>query len=243
MPIRLPSPRTALRASAVALLAFALVACKEEPLDPAFDEEAGRKLLVQYEAARTDQDWETAEMHADELRRKHGETDAAAQMRATLAEVQAKAEAERDVRRLRDLWDYQRIQVEGGVQYSASLNSQVDHDPDSESPAPLPDAQLIFRRHPAWGDSAYLVLAQKSLQCGPPCVLQIRFDDAPAQQFAGDPADTGTGPALFIVDRDRFLAALRAAKRVRIALPETAHLRPSFDFEVAGFDAERHLRD
>lgn len=231
------------QAVAIAVLALALAACKEEPPDPAFDEDAGQKLLVQYEAARTDRDWETAELHAEELRRKHGETRAAAKMRTTLAEVQAAAEAERDARRLKDLWDYQRIQVDGGIQHSASLDSKVEHDPESDAPPPPPDAQLIFRRHPAWGDSAYLVLAQESLQCGPPCVLKIRFDDAPAQDFVGDPADTGTGPALFIVDRDRFLAALRGARRVRIALPETAHLRPTFDFEVAGFDAERHLRD
>jgi hypothetical protein len=226
-----------------AVLLLALAGCKEEPLDPAFDEDAGNKLLVQYEAARTDQDWETAEFHAEELRRKHGETRAAEKMRATLAQVQANAEAERDVRRLRDLWDYQRIQVEGGIQHSASLNSRVEHDPESDTPAPPPDAQLIFRRHPEWGESAYLVLAQDALQCGPPCVLQIRFDDGAAEAFVGDPADTGTGPALFIVDRDGFLARLRTAKRVRIALPETAHLRPSFEFEVGGFDAERHLRD
>jgi len=227
----------------LALLLAALAACKEEAPDPAFDEEAGRRLLVQYEAARTDGDWETAEMHAEELRRRHGETDAAATMRSTLADVQAAAEADREQRRLRGLWDYQRNPVDGGIPHSASLFSRVEHDPESEAPAPTPDAQLIFRRHPQWGDSAYLVLAQESLRCGPPCVLQIRFDDGEAQAYEGDPADTGTGPALFIVDRDRFLAALRGAKRVRIALPETDHLRPSFEFEVAGFDAERHLRD
>lgn len=224
-------------------VAAALAACSEEPVDPAFDEEAGQKLLVQYEAARTDEDWETAEMHADELRRRHGETKAAATMRATLADVQERAEAERDRRRLKDLWTYQKFAVDGGTQYSASLDSRVEHDPESESPPPAPDATLIFRRHPAWGDSAYLVLAQTNLRCGPPCTLKIRFDDGEPQAFAGDPADTGTGPALFIVDRDRFLDALDGAQRVRIYLPATEHLAPMFDFEVGGFDKARHLAD
>ena len=224
-------------------LALCLAACTPEPVDPAFDEDAGQKLLVRYEAARTDGDWESAEYHAEELRRKHGETKAAATMRATLAEVREKAGADREVRRLRDLWTYQRFAVDGGTQVSASLGSRVEHDPESELPAPEPDATLIFRRHPAWGDSAYLVLAQESLKCGPPCTLRIAFDDGEPQTFAGKPADTGTGPALFIVDRDRFLEALRDAKRVRIRLPATAHLEPMFEFEVGGFDAERHLRD
>lgn len=226
-----------------AALALSLAACKEEPVDPAFDEDAGHKLLVQYEAARTDQDWETAEYHADELRRKHGETRAAATMRATLAEVQEKAEAEREVRRLKDLWTYQKFAVDGGTQYSASLDSKVEHDPESESPRPPPDATLIFRRHPDWGESAYLVLAQTALRCGPPCTLKVRFDDGEPVNYAGDPADTGTGPALFIVDRDRFLEALAGAKRVRIYLPPTEHLAPMFDFEVGGFDKSRHLAD
>jgi len=164
-------------------------------------------------------------------------------MRATLADVQAKAEAEREARRLKDLWVYQKFAVDGGTQYSASLDSKVEHDPESETPRPIPDATLIFRRHPAWGDSAYLVLAQKSLRCGPPCTLKIRFDDAEPVDFAGDPADTGTGPALFIVDRDRFLDALAKARRVRIYLPPTAHLAPMFEFETGGFDKSRHLAD
>lgn len=233
----------ALRWFAIAVLATALTACQPEPVDPAFDEDAGQKLLVQYEAARTDGDWETAEMHADELRRKHGETRAASTMRATLADVQEKAEAEREVRRMRDLWTYQKFAVEGGTQHSASLDSKVEHDPESETRPPPPDATLIFRRHPAWGESAYLVLAQSNLRCGPPCTLKIRFDDAEPETYAGDPADTGTGPALFIVDRDRFLDALDGAQRVRVYLPPTEHLAPMFDFEVGGFDRERHLAD
>ena len=223
---------------------LALAACQPAPVDPAFDEVAGAKLLADYEKARADGDPETAEHHADRLRQRHGETKAAATMRQTLPEVQAAAEERRETRRLIALWDYQRNPVDGGgTQISASISSKVEHDPESDTPAPAPDAQLIFRRHPAWGDSAYLVLAQEDLRCGPPCRLKIRFDDGDAQDFAGDPADTGTGPALFIVDRDRFLAGLRAAKRVRIYLPATAHLAPMFEFETGGFDADRHLAD
>ncbi len=227
----------------VALVA-ALAACQPEPVDPAFDEDAAAKLLVKYEEARTDEDYESAEFHADELRRRHGETRAAAKMRQTLPQVQELAEVRREERRLADLWDYQKIAVDtGGIQHSAAIYSKVEVDPEGEAPPATPDARLIFRRHPEWGESAYLVLAQSALKCGPPCTLEIRFDDGEPQRFAGDPADTGTGPALFIVDRDRFLAALRQAERVRIRLPETAHLRPSFEFEVGGFNPDRHLAD
>ena len=87
------------------------------------------------------------------------------------------------------------------------------------------------------------MLAQESLRCGPPCTLTIRFDDGQPETFAGDPADTGTGPALFIVDRDRFLDRVADAQQVRIYLPATEHLAPMFEFEVGGFDRKRHLAD
>ena len=148
----------------------------------------------------------------------------------------------RENRRVLRLWEYQKIPAAGGIQNTAAIYSRVEVDPESEVAA-QPDAQLILRRHPEWGESAYLVLAQQSLQCGPPCVLQIRFDDGPPQRYTGDPADTGTGPALFIEDRDRFLAAMTDATQVRIELPRSGHLVPVFEFEVAGFLPERHLKD
>ena len=220
-------------------LAAGLAACTPAPVDPAFDEDAAAKLLVQYEAARTDEDWEGAEALAEDLRTRHGETQAAADMRATIADVRAQAEARREARRLAGLWTYQKFAVEGGTQVSSSIDSRIDWDPDSDQPRPHPEAQLIFRRHPSWGESAYLVLRQQALECGPPCRLEIRFDDGEPETWAGDPADTGTGPALFIVDDARFLEAVADAERVRIRLPATATLRPTFEFEVGGFDPAR----
>lgn len=223
-------------------LLLALAACQPAEVDPAFDEAKGAELLAAYEAARVDGDFEIAEARGDELRQRHGETEAAATMRRTIEQVRAEAEKMRENRRLVGLWEYQKIPAAGGIQNTAALYSRVEVDPESEVKA-QPDARLILRRHPEWGESAYLVLAQQSLQCGPPCVMQIRFDDGEPQRYTGDPADTGTGPALFIEDRDRFLAAMTDAQRVRIELPRSGHLVPVFEFEVGGFVPRRHLED
>ena len=214
-----------------------LTACQPEPVDPAFDETKGAALLAEYEAARAEGDWEIAEARGDELRQRHGETAAAKTMRETLEDVRAEAEAMREQRRLAGLWEYQSIPAGGGTQHTAAIYSRVETDPDAEEGevAAIPDARLILRRHPEWGDSAYLVLTQKALECGPPCRLTIRFDDGEPQVFTGDPADTGTGPALFIEERDRFLAALREARGIRIQLPRSGHLVPVFEFETGGF--------
>ncbi len=223
-------------------LLVALSACQPAEVDPAFDEARGAELLAVYEAARADGDFEIAEARGDELRQRHGETEAAATMRRTLGEVRVQADKMRDSRRLIRLWEYQKIPAAGGIQNTAALYSRVEVDPESEVAA-TPDARLILRRHPEWGESAYLVLAQQALTCGPPCVMQIRFDDGEPQRYTGDPADTGTGPALFIEDRDRFLAAMTQATRVRIELPRSGHLVPVFEFEVGGFVPARHLAD
>ncbi len=227
------------------LFVLTLAACQPAEIDPAFDEDKGAKLLVAYEAARTDGDWEIAEAHGDELRRRHGETNAAKTMRATLEQVRAEAEAMRDQRRLAALWEYQAIPAGGGTQHTAAIYSRVETDPDAEEgeAVAIPDARLILRRHPEWGDSVYLVLTQKALECGPPCTLSIRFDDGEARSFPGDPADTGTGPALFIEERERFLAAMRDARKVRVQLPRSGHLVPVFEFEVGGFRPPPALLD
>jgi hypothetical protein len=224
------------------VLLFALAACQPAEVDPAFDETRGAELLAVYEAARADGDFEIAEARANELAQRHGETEAAAAMRRTVADVRAEAEKMRENRRLVGLWEYQEIPAAGGVQNTAALYSRVEVDPESETTA-IPDARLILRRHPEWGESAYLVLTQQSLACGPPCVMRIRFDDGQPQSYTGDPADTGTGPALFIEDRDRFLAVMMQARRVRIELPRSGHLAPVFEFEVGGFLPHRHLPD
>lgn len=153
---------------------------------------------------------------------------------ATELAAQAAAEAQR----LQDLWDYQRVPVPGGEQVTAALYSHVEVDPEAET-MPVPDARLVLRRHPDWGRSAYLLLNQRSLRCGPPCKLSIRFDDGATQTYAGKPADSGSGPALFIVDEARFRDALATAKRLRLQLPQSGALVPVFVFEVAGFQPER----
>lgn len=228
------------------LLCLALAACAPEPVDPAFDEERGAAVLALYEQARAEGNYEIAEVHADELSRRHGETAAAATMRATIESVRAEAGAMREARRLAELWDYQAIPVaSGGTQHTAAIYSRVEPISDEEegAPAPIPDARLILRRHPEWGDSAYLVLQLGKLECGPPCTLSLRFDDGAPRRFEGDPADTGTGPALFIVDREGFLAAMREAEKVRVELPRSGALVPMFEFEVGGFDGGRTEAD
>lgn len=236
--------RLALCRLALVPLLLALAACQPEPVDPAEDEAAGAELLALYEQARADEDFEIAERHGNLLDERHGRTQAAQAMRESIEAVREEAEAMRERRRLIGLWDYQSVPVDGGTQHSAALYSKVpDLGGDYGGPAPRPEARLVLRRHPDWGESAYLVLEMNELRCGPPCRLQIRFDDAPARAFAGEPADTGNGPALFIKDHDGFLKAMADAHRVRIELPRSGVLVPRYEFEVGGFRPTLYRED
>lgn len=222
-----------------------LVACAQQT-DPetglsASEQAKAVELLDSFEAARRDGNWEVAEAHADQLRAKYPGSEAATKLDPHLAAVRAGAEAAREQRRLRDLWDYQAVPVGAGKQRTATLYSRTVEVGEGE-PAIVPDAQLVLRDHPQWGRSAYLLLAQTRFRCGPPCRMTIAFDDGPADGFAGKQADSGKGPALFIEDEARFIEAMSRAKKLRIQLPKGSGSASSLSFEVGGFDPARYAK-
>lgn len=205
----------------------------------AADHDAAQALLAAYDQARTEQNWEVAETQAEKLRRRYPDSEPAEKMAETLQDTRARADELREQRRLQGLWDYQKTPVEEGEQRTASIYSRTVPVEEGQL-APVPDAQLVLRNHPAWGRSAYLLLAQTNFQCGDPCQVGIRFDTSEPQPFAAKQADSGKGPALFIEDEAAFLAAMVQAHLVRIDLPKGSGLLPSVSFEVTGYDAARY---
>lgn len=229
----------------LALLCLALAACDaggqdEASLSPAEQAKASA-LLASYDSARAGGNWEAAETLAGKLREKYPESEAAGTLSASLPEVNAKAAQLREAHRLETLWDYQAVAVGKGVQRSAAINSRTVPAEEGEV-APSPDGQLVLRAHPAWGDSVYLLFAQARFDCGKPCAMRIAFDDGEASSFAGKQADSGKGPALFIVDGKRFTEAMRAAKKVRIHLPKGSGTISSLSFEVGGYAPARFAK-
>ena len=208
----------------------------------AADQAKAQKLLADYQSARAAQNWELAETKADELRGKFADSAAASGLDASLTDTRKQAATARDGHRLRDLWEYQAVTVEaGGVQRSATIYSRTVPVEEGEV-APVADARLVLRDHPSWGRSVYLLLAQSKFSCGKPCTMRIGFDDAEAASWTGKQADSGKGPALFVVDEKRFVEQMQKAKQVRITLPKGSGTTPSLLFEVGGFDAGRYAK-
>ena len=229
------------RAIATAL-ALLLAGCggSGDPAD-ALDAKAraqAQALQSEYESARAQQNWEGAEARADELRRRFPGSEADDAIGATLADVRQQAAAARESRRLRGLWTYQAVPAAGGTQRTASIHSRTP--PTGEDLPPIaPDAQLVLRDHPAWGRSAYLLLAQKDFSCPSPCRMEIAFDGGEAARLA---ADSGKGPALFIEDEGAFEDALAQARELRIRLPEGSGRLRLLVFEVGGFAPARYAK-
>jgi hypothetical protein len=228
-------------ASLAAVLLLAACASGEgegEELSPQ-DAAKAATMLHSYQAARDAGNPEAAEAAADQLRDRYPDSAQARSLEATLDAVRKEAEGVRELRRLRGLWDYQANAVGAGTQRSASIFSRTP-DLGEDQPAATPDAQLVLRDHPDWGRSAYLLLAQSKFSCGKPCTLQLAFDEGALEAWQGKQADSGKGPALFIEDELRFVAALRAAKQLRVVLPKGSGSIGTLVFEVGGFSPERY---
>jgi hypothetical protein len=86
---------------------------------------------------------------------------AASEARALAEEAEAKTRAEaaaaREAQRLAALWNYHDVEAGTGQQLTATITSTENIDTGGNG---LHRAQLVFRDHPSWGRSSYLVLAQ-----------------------------------------------------------------------------------
>ena len=206
------------------------------------DEQArAAELLAAFQSASKQKNWEVAQVHAETLRAAFPSSEFAAKLAPTLDAVRAQANQQRDVRRLRSLWDYQAVAKGEGVQRTATIYSRTPVVEEGELTIQA-DAQLVLRDHPAWGRSSYLLFAQSKFRCSSPCRMDIGVDGGAVQSFAGKQADSGKGPALFIEDEARFIELLSDAREVRIQLPKGSGSASSLVFEVSGFDAARYLK-
>lgn len=226
------------------LLALFLCACNQGDSGDsgstlsAEDNLKAQQLLHDYNLARDSRNWIAAQQVGDNLRTKYGDSDAAKTMAKSYDDTAKMADAKREEDRLAALWHYASIPAGSGKQYSAMIDSHVELD-QTGLPLNKPDARLVLRIHPDWGNSSYLLLENKDFVCSQPCLMQISFDGGDPITFKGTQADSGQGPALFIDDHKAFYAAMLPAKKVKILLPKNGDYTPSLVFDVSGYDSSR----
>jgi hypothetical protein len=228
-------------AACAALCAVLLAGCGEDPEaakaaaaeQAAANEAAAEEGAKAFDAAVATGNWTLAKAQADVLLHDHAGSAAAARVETQYADVKAKAEAGRESARLAALWSYVATPVKGGQQRSASVYAKDDVDVDGSGPSRV---QLIFRDHPDWGRSSYLVLPRGDFDCYGGCRLQVSVDGSPPKSMAGTRPKTDEAIAMFVDDEKTLWRLAKSAKTIEIAFPAKGRGTRKALFEVGGLD-------
>ncbi len=233
-----------IRIATIALAALLLAGCSdrearlqaEAAAQAAAQERAAEALGVEYDRAVTAQNWDLARVHGGALLSQYPQSQAAQRVTTGYEEVKAKAEAQREQRRLAALWAYAQVAVKGGTQRSAMIYSRDPVDVDGTGPKPV---QLVFRDHPEWKRSSYLVLQTGDFRCGGGCRVQVKADDAAPRAMAAWRPDTDEAIAMFITDDRAVWRLLRKTRVVEIEFPVRAGGTRKAVFETGGLDGSQ----
>lgn len=224
-------------------LAAAFAGCAPAP-DPAAqaaaqaaaNEQAAEAMAAQFEAEFAKDNWGLARAHGDVLMAQHADTQAAARIRPRYEDAKAKAEDEREQRRLAGLWMYQTERTGGGEQLSAAIYAK---EPVDTGAGRVP-VRLIFRDHPEWGDSSYLTLEGGDFDCYGGCKVRVTLDDGAPKSMAASRPKTDEAIAMFIEDEKTLWSmAQQAEKTLAVEFPVKAGGTRTAVFEVGALQPQK----
>ena len=236
--------RVALLAASLSVAMVVLAACQ----DPAAqaearaaaqaqaNEAAAEQAAADFEAAYAAEHWVLAGAQGDVLLARWPDTAAAERIRPLHEEARAKGNAAREDARLEALWAYNTEPVKGGNQLSAAIFSREGVDSDGSGKKPV---RLIFRDHPDWGRSSYLVMQAGDFDCYGACRVSVAVDDAAPVRMAANRPDTDEAIAMFIDDEKALWRMIDGAKRLTVEYPVKAGGTRTVEFEVGGLERTR----
>ena len=198
----------------------------------AAQEQAAEDMARQFDDAVAARNWHLAKGLGDVLLMDHPASAAAARVKPRLEDVRAKAEGEAQQRRLAALWSYGDEPVKGGSQLSAAIYSQEPVDTDGGGAHPV---RLIFRDHPSWGRSAYLVLEAGDFDCYKGCRLKV-VADGKTLTLPGSRPKTDEAIAMFIDDHKALWKLAKNSKQLSIEFPTKQVGKRTAEYEVGGLD-------
>ena len=137
---------------------------------------------------------------------------------------------------MKALWTYSDTPAGKGRQLSAQLKSTNDVDTDGKGARWV---LLVFRDHPAWGRSSYLVLNAGDFKCSPRCTVSVTIDKAAPLSLPAHRPNTNEAIAMFIDDWRTLWRSLARASQVTIDFPVKAGGTRAATFEVAGLDGTK----
>ena len=227
----------------LACCVLALTACgdreaeqrKAAAAQAAANEESAAAVAREYDNALASRNWEMARVHGAALLSQYPDSQAAQRMKAGYEEVKARGEAAREERRLQGLWDYSQVADAGGTQRSATIFSKDPVDLDGSGAKPV---QLVFRDHPKWKRSAYLVLQASDFRCPGGCKVKVTADGVARSMDAWRP-DTDEAIAMFVTDQKALWKLLRKTKEASIEFPVKGGGTRTAVFETGGLDGSQ----
>jgi hypothetical protein len=202
----------------------------------AASEQAAGDAARAFDAAVAQQNWALAKAQGEVLLAQYPDSAAAQRVRPQLEAVKAKSEGAREQSRTAALWSYNAEPVKGGTQLSASIYARDDVDVDGSGAKPV---RLIFRDHPSWGKSSYLVLQAGDFNCYAGCKVKVTVDDAVPKAMAASRPKTDEAIAMFIEDERALWRLAGNAKVITVEFPVKPAGTRTAVFEVGGLDRAR----
>jgi hypothetical protein len=201
-------------------------------------EQQAAELAKKYDSAVASSDWDMARIHGVALLDQYPQSEAAARIGPGLDDVKEKAEAAREQRRMEALWDYSQVGTDGGTQRSAALLSKEPVDVDGSGAKPV---QLVFRDHPTWKRSSYLVLQASDFAraCYSRCQVSVVADGAAPRRMSANRPDTDEATAMFIDDEKALWRLARKTKVLEIEFTVKDGGTHKAVFETGGLDGSQ----
>jgi hypothetical protein len=201
-------------------------------------EQQAAELAKKYDSAVASSDWDMARIHGVALLDQYPQSEAAARIGPGLDDVKGKAEAAREQRRMEALWDYSQVGTDGGTQRSAALLSKEPVDVDGSGAKPV---QLVFRDHPTWKRSSYLVLHASDFAraCYSRCQVSVVADGAAPRRMSANRPDTDEATAMFIDDEKALWRLARKTKVLEIEFTVKDGGTHKAVFETGGLDGSQ----
>ncbi|NOT87428.1 MAG: hypothetical protein HOP03_04515 [Lysobacter sp.] len=202
----------------------------------AAQEAKAQEGAVAFDDAVKKENWSLAKAQADVLIAQYPDSAAAKRVRPEYDGIKRKLDETREAARTAALWSYGTQSVKGGLQTSSAIYAKDNVDVDGTGPTQV---RLIFRDHPDWGRSSYLVLQNGDFNCYGGCRVQITLDGKPAKSLPGSRPKTDEAIAMFIEDERALWKMTESAKTLEIEFPVKGLGKRSAVFEVAGLDPAR----
>ena len=175
---------------------------------------------------------------ADHVLKTYPNSKLAPKFKEKVEPLRAQIVAERETRRLDELWVYHdEDDAEAGGRVRTAYLFAKDPIGPAEAGMEAPRARLVLRRHPQWGDDVYLLSERGPFSCGNPCELQVQFDDGEVRTVPGEIPETGEH-AIFVKDFEYFTQHLPDAKLVKVNATLADGGAQVISFEVGGYKSD-----